>query len=955
MRIFLISVFVCLLWPALIAQAPLPGLPFLRNFDKRVYPGGTQNWEITQTREGVLLVANNEGLLTFDGIGWDKYPLPNRTIVRAIKTGPDNHIFVGGQDEFGYFAPNSAGLLQYYSLIGLLPAQQVPVADVWDIAVLGKKVFFRTSNQIFLWENNRLTVLLTDDLRFMGGASGRLFCFVEKKGLLEWNGQAFLPVTGAEVLVDKLVTDLCATDSSRILICTLQHGLFELTSTGISAITTDADQRIRNLRSESVAQLYNGNLAIGTELGGVLILDGRGKFLFSVDRSRGLQNNFVTALYQDLQHNLWIGLNYGISMLEIASPYQSIFPDGALQGTAYAAAKYQNTYYFGTSNGLYLMQGGHPENTPGRLALGTESQVWGLNEMEGQLFMGHHEGSFRISGAEAVENGPVGVPGIWLHLPLRSRPGYVVAGHYSCLALFRRVPSGLELVRKLEGFTESCRFLVEDTEGILWASHPYRGIFRIALDPEMERVEVTRFGTKEGLPSALYNHVFFVHNEVVVTGERGLFRLNPESNLFEPHPDYSPLFDADERIIRLREDQKGNIWYASDKRVGRIRIEDKGLTRSASRQDFPRILGKLVSGFELIYPVNDSLTIFGMDKGFLLFEPNRSGTSSPGAWHALVSKVFFSGGRDSLLAGAWHPSQAASFPHKINDFRMEFAATDFTDPEGLCFRFRLTGLESQWSEWLPATSKEYTNLSPGNYEFQVQARNTEGQESGIARFSFSISPPWYASWGARVAYVVLFISVLFGLVLIPRRQFEKEKAEIENRHASQKAAQQQELARSKEKIDHLMREKFESEINHKSSELATATMHLVQKNEVLTHLREELEKVASKNRDHPGTEQLREIIRMLNHDQQFDADWEQFATHFDQVHEGFLRRLQEKFPQLTPKDQRLCAYLRMNLATKEIAPLMNISVRGVEISRYRLRKKLGLDSEVNLTEYMMRF
>lgn len=86
-----------------------------------------------------------------------------------------------------------------------------------------------------------------------------------------------------------------------------------------------------------------------------------------------------------------------------------------------------------------------------------------------------------------------------------------------------------------------------------------------------------------------------------------------------------------------------------------------------------------------------------------------------------------------------------------------------------------------------------------------------------------------------------------------------------------------------------------------------------------------------------------------------ENDWEQFVYHFDQVHSGFFQRLRQQYPELTPRDHRLCAYLRMNLSTKDIAPLLNISVRGVEISRYRLRKKLGLTGDDNLGEFMMNF
>jgi DNA-binding CsgD family transcriptional regulator len=107
--------------------------------------------------------------------------------------------------------------------------------------------------------------------------------------------------------------------------------------------------------------------------------------------------------------------------------------------------------------------------------------------------------------------------------------------------------------------------------------------------------------------------------------------------------------------------------------------------------------------------------------------------------------------------------------------------------------------------------------------------------------------------------------------------------------------------------------------------------------------------------DAPGPlrQKLRQVTRTIETDIQLDNNWEQFEIYFDQVHENFFKRLRQKYPDLTPKDQKLCAYLRMNLSTKEIAPLLNISVRGVEISRYRVRKKLGIDSDTNLVAFIM--
>src|SRR5205085_4161530 len=137
-------------------------------------------------------------------------------------------------------------------------------------------------------------------------------------------------------------------------------------------------------------------------------------------------------------------------------------------------------------------------------------------------------------------------------------------------------------------------------------------------------------------------------------------------------------------------------------------------------------------------------------------------------------------------------------------------------------------------------------------------------------------------------------------------------------------------------------------INYKNKELAGATMNLVQKGELMGKIKDELMRLLKNLGNDESTRNFKKVIKMMTEDEKFEQDWEHFSLHFDRVHGDFLTALKNKFPNITPSELKLCAYLRMNLSTKEIAQLMNISVRGVEVSRYRLRKKLQIPSEVNL-------
>ncbi len=128
-------------------------MPEIISYDKNTYKAGLQNWDFKQAKNGIIYIANNEGLLSFDGLFWTLYRLPNRTNVRSVEIGPDSKIYVGGQDELGYFSPASNGRLQYHPLNGSIPERDQSFGDVWDIVAFKQDIFFRTSTRIFKFYN----------------------------------------------------------------------------------------------------------------------------------------------------------------------------------------------------------------------------------------------------------------------------------------------------------------------------------------------------------------------------------------------------------------------------------------------------------------------------------------------------------------------------------------------------------------------------------------------------------------------------------------------------------------------------------------------------------------------------------------------------------------------------------------------------------------------------------
>lgn len=938
---------------SLFSQGVNLGTPPVLNFSKQVYKGGTQVWSITQDETGVVWFGNNGGLLEFDGTHWRLHPLPNRTIVRSVRATP-GRIYAGGQDEFGYFAPATNGSLQYHSLKALLPADQQHFGDVWNIAVYPDGVFFRTDHQVFRFADEKLTPLFPEgsNMSFMGDWMGKLLVQDGHNRLyISENGQ-LKPLETPSQFTFGTISSVLNYSKDTLLVTTIRNGIYYFDGKAFLPWHTSNDPFLIDNVIFCASLLPDGKIALGTALNGLAILDRQRRIFYHLNKKSGLQNNTILHLFPAEKGGLWLGLDNGIDYVDIHSAFSTIFPDGELQGTGYTAGIFNGQLYFGTNTGLYTTGWKQYYAPSERLHFTrvehSEGQVWSLNEVGGTLLMGHHEGAFLIDGLNALKLGGPG--GVWKFVALPDE--FMAAGHYEGLALFQRSAAGWHFLSKLEGLNESSRLLGKENNGVIWMAHPYRGIFRLTIDPWHNHLKSDFFGAKDGLPSDQGNHLFQLGDHVVFAGETGIYKFDEGQQRFTPDPNFNDIFGPETRLRYLKADQKGNIWYATDDETGVLAIQNNALNKQVKRQPIPELNQKLTAGFQFLLPVDEQNVFVATDQGFIHFNPLAYFSRLDTTLRLVLQEVRLKNGLDSLLFGGHIPE--TGFPDirlsaTQNSLEFSFSTPDHPADEWIRYSHYLDGSEQGWSEWSRETSLNFNNLHPGNYIFNLKAKDQHGVESKVIRFSFRIAPPWYASTWAYIAYLLALGGIMIGIIQRQQRRFAQEKRGLVNMH-------QQQARHSEEAINRLQNEKLEAEVKHKNQELASATLHIVQKNEILNNIREALEKLSNKASHEPKLEkEIIQIIRMLDQDARTDEDWEQFSSHFDQVHNNFLKRLSEQYAHLSPNDYKLCAYLRLNLSSKEIAALMNISLRGVESSRYRLRKRLELETEDNLTDFLMRF
>ncbi|HMJ46582.1 MAG TPA: triple tyrosine motif-containing protein, partial [Ferruginibacter sp.] len=675
--------------------------------------------------------------------------------------------------------------------------------------------------------------------------------------------------------------------------------------------------------------------------------------------NEGLQNNNILDIFLDKENNLWLGLDNGIDFIAYNNAIKHIYPDYLNEGSGYAASIYNNELYIGTSNGLYKTQLYDEKDLSYVKGIfspvnNTKGQVWNLSEVNGKLLMGHHDGAFVIekNTATPIDN----TSGFWTFLPYSNvlPSSVMIAGTYQGIN-FYDFKDGSFTNKNLVAHFESARFVCIDNNTI-WIAHPYKGIYRVQLKNNIP--ETKSYSAREGLISVNGNYIFKIKNRVILTTEKGIFEYNEVKDHFEPSVFYNELFSG-KNVRYLKEDGSGNIWFVFDKILGVVDMTSpKPLVIY-----FPELTNKFVSGFELIYPVNKNNIFIGGERGFyhINYEQYKK-IKYP--LQVQITAVKTINGRDSLLFGGYMGEvnevtsggqvKTNKVSHSWNSFHFEFASPVYAQQSNIEYSYRLENFDEGWSEFSKKTEKEYTNLPAGNYSFKVKARNNLGNESETGSFNFSVLPPWYQTSWAYSIYICLFFLGAYMLYISLKRKFKLQQLKHEEEQKRLLYLHQLELEKTEKKIVKLKNEKLEAEIQHKNTELASVAMHLVQKGELLGKIKDQMVRLKKQSENEKGSDDLKKIIRVISEEDKIDKQWEQFTMHFDNVHSDFLSALKIKFPLLSPNELKLSAFLRMNLSTKEIAQLMNISVRGVEISRYRLRKKLLIPTESSLFDFLLK-
>ena len=940
--------------------------PTIHNFDKKFLNSGTQNWDIVQHQNNWMYFANNSGLLEFDGYRWNIYPIGNYTNVRSLFYDEQaDKIYAGAHNEFGYYIRNEQGIMNYHSLTNLIDSIDSDFNEIWNINQIEETLFFQSDREVFRYKSGQIKRHnFPSKIEYSKSIRNLFIVSSITEGVFCLNGDIFIPLPGTEILKGKKVCSILPFRENEILFVTDFYGLFIYDGVKIIPYKTDIDNFLYE-NQVFCASLKNNKLALGTVRNGLVVKDLiNNENIFSNTHS-GLQNNTILNLKFDYQGNLWLGLNKGIDYVIINSPIYDLFGNNQLYGAGYASIITNNSLYLGTNQGLYKTQ--YPLNTSPtplkvQLVERMSGQVWSLKKIDNILFCGTDRGTFiiRENSSEQI----TGIPGTWNFQELKSYPGYILGSSYKGFFMLKKENNTWKFSHWIKGYTESGGMFEEDKHGDIWFAHWIKGIFRLKFNDKLDSFSVEAFDTSKGFYVNRNNVLFKIDDEIIFSSDGGFYQYNPETNYIEHAEKYENIFGMYPYSLHLHQMPSGDIWCVSSDAVSIAFIQpDK--TYKVNTTSFSALKNKLMVGFENFNAIDNSNILVSTEDGFswLNLDNVKINESIQYPFKVAVRNIYFTNEKDSLVGGYQKQQQkTVEFDYKKNSIRFEFVAPEYRDDQAVTYSYILENYNSDWSAYSNSNTKEYTKLPKGTYIFKVRAKNTLEAEEIETSYKFTILPPWYESTIAFTIYILMSGLLLFRLIVFIKKRSERGAREMEIQ--KEKEMQEQEKmfkAETKEKekeIIALKNQRLQYELRHKSQELASSTMNVIRKNEILLEINNKIEKIAS---DIIGEEfvntkkRLQQIQQDIKVNIERDDNWKKFEENFDLIYENYLKRLKENYPSLTISDKKLCAYLKMGLSSKDIAPLLDMSFRSVEMSRYRLRKKLELNRDENLTDFLQNF
>lgn len=889
-------------------------LPFVENYSKYNYQGDNQIWNAVQGKDHAMYFANNHYFLRYDGVKWEKYTLPNRTIIRSVFVDGDK-IYSGSYKEFGYWYRKD-GKMNYVSISkGKKIFDDNGNEEIWKIIKFRDALYFQSFNELYVLDKGVISNIdFAFQISYCFDIDDELLLATIRDGVYKLKNGTFSKISNWNLLDNNVIHSI-ERSQNKTYIFTQKNGVFVADEKGIKAWDNPINAVLKTSIINTAKFIDPNKLIIGTASKGVFIINMTDKSYENISRNNVLMNNSILSIGFDKEKNLWLGLDNGIAHIEINSPI-SIFSDnsGAL-GSVYAVAPIENGYLMASNHGVFKY-----ENKMLQMIPNSQGQAWNISKVKNQFIIGHNEGTFLYENNALTKINSIN--GGW-NLSKSNLNNTYFQSTYSGVVVYNDA-NDFSKFTQINDFYKPIKYVAQDKINQIWAADNYRGLYRVFYDENFKIRKIENITALNKISNDFGVKIFEFRNETLFLINNNWYTYNSITNLLEKNVIFNTNFKNISDIVAINDNnflvlQSGLLYLihsTADKFVWNF-IQEKYYR------------GKII---------NDNLRVFhtknqyllNLDDGFISLQLNNEKKTIPKieleaySNHVLIpaqSKIKYNSELELHIITGLYGSENPNLFYKLDNGRDFIPITD-----GLLI---------------------LNNLDNGSHTVKVYL-NDGYEMHKVADYEFTVSQPWYFSFWMIVIYLLVVGTMLYLYYKWNKIRYNQQSAIREEELRHQKKILEIELKAENElNIQEYEKHILELEIQTKSSEVAGKSLSIAKQSEMIEKIQYLLDNETDINKLKSDIRKSIKINATNKH------EWEVFESNLNQIHNEFIISLFKKFPELTSKDIKLCVYLKMNLSSKEIAPLMNISFRGVELHRYRLRKKLGLNQEESLNKFML--
>lgn len=801
------------------ASESMKGTPFIQNFSTADYKAGAINYAVEQDARGIIYVANNRGLLEYDGSTWRLYTLPSQSPVYDLAIDSVGRIFVGGDRELGYFFPDSNGHLVYNSLV----SEQIEVGQVLQVFLSEANVYFLDRLSLFYFDgkDNDLSALKQDKEeplfkaypfkdKFYINTQFPSLLFKKEGETEEMNRIPFNPISINNYAAGQL---LLTSEKGEFYL--LDEESFEIQKQSFSASPFFEQNKIT-----SVFSLPDDNYAIGTRNGGMSIMNKEGELLYLVNTDSGLQNDFIRAIYQDKRKNLWLSTNNGISLISFEAPFSIFEEQLGVEGAVISSIVFNNYLYVGTRQGLFFKpweSSGNPytDNWGFVKIPNLSSEVFQLESFEGVLVAATGNGLYSV-----LENNVTLIDeDMSSSLTQLGEKLFVSSNSSFGIKVFKKSTYSLELIETLKGSEDLLvKKLISDAQqNQLWLA-ANNEVVVLKLNEELNEIlSIQKLSDFRGIQKDRSYKPQKVGNEIWVNDQEGsVLSYRSEKGDFTAVTYLKKYSTQLKNIQSITIDTKGNLWFTLSFGLAVYSKEKNALEIDL----FNRFTNQPLY---FINHINDTNILIGSPQGLIHFNPALGKLAQDQSQQKLVTlirKVEILGEDSVVFNGTFNNEQGevvmqASQQHKVlpwerKSLRFEVASPWFSQSDRTQYRFYLKNFDKDWGEWQSSSFIEYTNLPQGVYTFTAQSKNIYGVISAEATFDFTIEAPWFYRWWAYFFYLLmagLIYWVGFKINSIRLRQRNKELENLVEKRTVEISEMNEEISTQNKQLAELNEEK----------------------------------------------------------------------------------------------------------------------------------------------------